>query len=87
MTHAIMILALLLPTGSIETPHAWGKSDTFQIKSESVVYCASTGMYEFEIKFTEVPDFYTVDGAGRQNHDGPCMSLFFPTRFVSHSCP
>jgi hypothetical protein len=59
MIQAVLILSLLLPTGRVHTDHAWGNRDSFQIKSESVVYCAATDSYEFEIKFTEKPDFYT----------------------------
>jgi hypothetical protein len=87
MTHAILILSLLLPGGQMETPRAWGKSDTFQIKSESVVYCAATDSYEFEIKFTEAPGFETIEPPYRLHHqlqyfvwydDSPFVYMGFP---------
>ena len=56
LSAVLLTAALSIPTNGTERPHAWGNHRPL-VKSESVSYCPATGMFEFEIKFTQKPDF------------------------------
>ena len=61
-----IILALVLALPGTQPDKYKEPKPEFFIKSESVTYCPVTGEYEFEIRFNDEPDFYTVDEHSRQ---------------------